>query len=341
MKTFYRFLLFMSILILNTAVEAETPKKTVVRAAIDIGMGGPKLRIAEVDLQSNKVIKTIHSQRFFINFYDNRNAENNLSVEIMQTGLKALQEAVNVANTFHPDGIVAIATESLRAASNGAYFANEMEHATGIKIHIVDQIMEGKLAFQAILSKMDIPLQDLVVWDIGGGSMQFVFAAQDGSHHVECRKEGAGGFKDYIIEKIQLRNLSDVVSPNPMSCQDIIYATTYAREMSLNVNPRLKEKVTSSSIKVVGAGSIFEFSIAGKFNGRASFSIEQLTAVVKEIANKTDADFGGEGYALCEGSNSILVLGFMQGLKIKEMQIVNVNNADGALIYGPFWKEIK
>jgi hypothetical protein len=38
-----------------------------------------------------------------------------------------------------------------------------------------------------------------------------------------------------------------------------------------------------------------------------------------------------------EVSNAILALGFMEGLQIDEMQIIHVNNADGALIYQPFW----
>jgi len=35
---------------------------TTIRAAIDIGMGGPKLQIAEVDTVTNKIVKTIHTQ---------------------------------------------------------------------------------------------------------------------------------------------------------------------------------------------------------------------------------------------------------------------------------------
>lgn len=34
----------------------------------------------------------------------------------------------------------------------------------------------------------------------------------------------------------------------------------------------------------------------------------------------------------------ILAFGFMQGLGIKQMEIINVNNADGAMVYEPFWK---
>jgi hypothetical protein len=50
-----------------------------------------------------------------------------------------------------------------------------------------------------------------------------------------------------------------------------------------------------------------------------------------------DADLGGGDYVYCEDSKGILVLGYMQTLKIQQMQIINVNNADGGMICEPFW----
>lgn len=72
---------------------------------------------------------------------------------------------------------------------------------------------------------------------------------------------------------------------------------------------------------------------------KAPFSVDELAAVVQAFEGKTDADFGGGDYAFCEGSTSILSLGLMQGLNIDKMQVVNVNNADGALTYQNFWEE--
>ena len=75
--------------------------------------------------------------------------------------------------------------------------------------------------------------------------------------------------------------------------------------------------------------------------GKNQFSITDLEAVVHSLPGKTDADLGGGDYAFVEGSNTVFVLGFMQNLNIGKMHIINVNNADGAMIYEPFWKEAK
>ncbi|MBA2727998.1 MAG: hypothetical protein H0U49_07485 [Parachlamydiaceae bacterium] len=93
-----------------------------------------------------------------------------------------------------------------------------------------------------------------------------------------------------------------------------------------------------STTAVVGAGSVFGFGIAEMLGNKNPFTIEDLTMVVQALAGKTYSDLGGGDYAFCEGSNAILILGFMQTLNIKQMQIINVNNADGAMIYEPFWE---
>jgi exopolyphosphatase / guanosine-5'-triphosphate,3'-diphosphate pyrophosphatase len=331
--------IFLSLLLLCFNLSATTQNDRVIRAAIDIGMGGPKLQVAEIDTKTNKIVKMLHTQRYFVNFYDSisKNANNHLSSEVMAEGRKAFKDAIDTAHSFDTDGIVAIATASFRSAANGEQFADEIQNETGVKVHIVDQNLEGKLAFQAILSKTDINPENLVVWDVGGGSIQFVAMAPDGSCLVDCGKEGVGVFTDYIIESIQHRNIEKFASPNPMSAEDINQATSYARNLSKKVEGVFKEKITHPTTSIVGAGSVFGYGIAKMLN-RNSFTIEDLAVVIEDLAGKTDADLGGGDYAFCEGTNAILVLGFMQTLNIQQMQIINVNNADGALIYESFWQ---
>jgi exopolyphosphatase/guanosine-5'-triphosphate,3'-diphosphate pyrophosphatase len=331
--------LLLSVLLLCSNLSATSSNDRIIRAAIDIGMGGPKLQVAEIDTKTNKIVKIKHTQRYFVNFYDSisKSANNHLSFEVMEEGRRAFKEAVDVARSFTPDGIIAIATASFRHAANGAQFANEIQNETGIKVHIVDQNLEGKLAFQAILSKTDVDAEDLVVWDVGAGSIQFIAMASDGSYLVDCGKEGVGAFRDYIVENIQHRNVKEFASPNPMSAEDITHATAHARNLSKKVDRVFKEKINRPTTAIVGAGSVFGFGIAEMLAKTPPFTIEDLTAVVESLPGKTDADLGGGDYAFCQGSNAILVLGFMQTLNIQQMQIINVNNADGALIYEPFW----
>lgn len=330
--------LFLSIFLFTGHLLADTIRNThVIRAAIDIGMGGPKLQIAEVDLET-KIVKMLHTQRYFVNFYDG-SKNNNLSSEIMTQGLEAFKKAICVAHSFKVDGITAIATASFRLASNGIEFANTIEEETGVKVHIVDQSLEGKLAFQAVLSKVDVDAANLVVWDIGGGSIQFTGLATDGSFLVDCGTEGSGAFNDYIIGCIQGHDLTERKTPNPMSISEIFQAEIYAENLSQRINQVFKEKISHPDTKVIGVGSVFGYGITTMVAGKNPFCLEDIATIVYGLTGKTDADLGGGEFAFCEGSNTILTFGFMKGLGINQVHIINVNNADGALLYEPFWKE--
>lgn len=323
----------------NLAAAIEDPH--VVRAAIDIGMGGPKLQVAEVDPQTHKIVKVLHTERYYVNFYEgiSQNGDSQFSPEMRAQGVKAVKQAVDKANSFGADRIVAIATASFRAAVNGDKLADEIQNATGIQVHIVDQDLEGKLAFQAALSKLNNATEHLVVWDIGGGSVQFIRVMSDGTYLVDGQETGVGAFKDYIIENIQHRNTKEITSPNPMSVEDIAPSISYARCLSNEIDQDLKEKISHPTTTVVGVGSVFGYGIRGVLGGKTQFSIDDLAAFVQSLPGKTDVDLGGGDYAHVEGSNAIFVLGFMQNLKIDKMHLINVNNADGALIYEPFGKE--
>lgn len=321
-------------------LSAPTQNPNVIRAAIDIGMGGPKLQVAAVDPKTNKIVKMLHTQRYFVNFYEgiSQSSDNQLTPEIMAQGLQAFKDAVDMANSFEADGIVAIATAAFRAAANGDKFAEEIQNATGIQVHIVDQNLEGKLAFQAALSRLNVDAEHLVAWDIGGGSMQFVSRMSDGTYLVDGCEKGVGAFKDFIIENIQHRNVKEIASPNPMSAKDIAQAVSYASRLSNEVDKALRDKISHSTTTVVGVGSVFGYGIHGMVSGKNLFSIDDLAAVVRALPGKSDADLGGGDFAFVEGSNTIFVLGFMQSLHIGQMHIINVNNADGAIVYEPFWQ---
>ncbi|HUD01871.1 MAG TPA: hypothetical protein VMR37_06055 [Rhabdochlamydiaceae bacterium] len=324
----------MSVMIGSTLI-AATKSPIAVRAAIDMGTGGPKLQVAEVNLETGKIVRILHAERFFVNFYDSLAKSPMLSREVKAQGHEAFQKAVVKAKTFNPEGIVAVATAVFRHAANGLEFAQEIQEKSGIKVHVIDQKLEGELPFMAVLAKTEADPEDLLVWDIGGGSTQFVGKA-GGKCHIDGSKEGSGPFKEYIIEKIKGRSLHECKSPNPLSAEDVSQAKAYARSLADKVDQAFKAMIKHPTRKVVGVGSVFGVGIA-KAVDTTSFTREELSAVVNRMINKTDEELGGGDFACVEASNAILALGFMEGLQIDEMQIIHVNNADGALIYQPFW----
>ncbi len=332
-----KLVIFILSVIIGSAWAAAAQNPIVVRAAIDVGTGGPKLRVGEVNLETGKIVKILHTEQFFVNFHESLAKSPIFSEEVKARGHEAFQQAVTKAKKFNPEDIIAVATAAFRDATNGLEFAQEIQEKNGIKVHVIDQKLEGELPFMAVLAKTNAKSEDLLIWDIGGRSTQFVSKGAQGFCHVDGRNEGSGLFKDYIIEKIQGLSIHECYSPNPLSAEDVNQAKAYARSLAEKGDQAFKAKIQQSTLTVVGVGPVFGNGIA-KSVGKTTFSREELSAVVQAMINKPDEELGGDDFACVEASNAILALGYMEGLQIEEIQIIHVNNADGALIYEPFWR---
>ena len=317
---------------------AEATEGCVIRAAIDIGSGGPKLTVAEVDTVSNKIIKVVHTEQYVVNFYDSIQADNRLSEAIMSKGIDAIKSALGTASIWAAESSKGIATAAFRKAVNGEEYAQAIYEETGLTVHIIDSQLEGILAFEAAKDLVNIPSEHLVVWDVGGGSTQWV--AKHGEEYIlDYWNEGAGAFRNYIIETVQGHSFQEVKTPNPLASDDILKGLEAAYVDSQRMGPLFREKLKDTQTVVVGVGGAMSGLSQCIMKGQNAYTIDELAQRVEEIAGLTDEDFGGR-YPSVEGSSAILVLGYMQGLEISHLQTVDVNNAHGALVYEPFWQKL-
>lgn len=312
----------------------------VIRAAIDIGSGGPKLRVAKVDLARSKIVEILHAQHYPVIFQESltQSEDRILSLEIMQQGLIAIQQAIALAKSYGANEIVLIGASVFRNAVNGEFFANFIHSETSHQVHILDQDSEAKLAFQATLARTNIDAENLIVWDIGGGSTQLICRETEDAYMIDKSIEGSGHFRDWVIEVIQHQNSKECRSPNPLSAGHANLAEAYAYLLSSKVDQVFRSRMLNPSIEVVGVGSVFGRGFSRLMDGKSPVTIEDLTAAVNRLIDKTDADLGGGDFACVEVSNVLLALGLMKGFGVAQIYLLDINNADGALVYPPFWE---
>lgn len=96
--------------------------------------------------------------------------------------------------------------------------------------------------------------------------------------------------------------------------------------------------MSNPKTKVIGIGNIFAYGIHPLVDKKSVFSQKELLKKVELLRGKTDLDIGNHPYVNVAVTNAVLVLGFMQILGIHQMGILDVNNADGALLYPAFWE---
>ena len=323
-----------------TTPSQTTEKVKVIRAALDIGSGATKLRVAEVDLKTNKIEKILVNESYSVQYQENlsKSENNTFNEQVMQAGVDAIKKGVDVAKKYNAEKVVAVATASFRKASNSQDLINRIYKETGVKVYVIDQDLEGKLAFNAVMAQENYQPQDLIVWDIGGGSLQLTGLGKNGQYQIYRGDTASINFKNIVIENVQHKNSSEVGTPNPISAKEIEHSSAYARDIAQKVDRVFKDRIQEPQVQVVGVGNIFANNLYESLGHKKSFTQEELRKAILTFADKNDQQIGGGDYANVHVSNLILVLGYMETLGINRMEIVDVNNADGAMLYPDFWR---
>lgn len=330
----------MTIMICLPLLCFATENETIIRAAVDIGSGATKLKVAEVNLKTHKIEKVLVNQSFPVQYQEEleKSKDGKFNESVMNEGMEALKKCKEIALKEGAQKVVGVATASFRKATNAEEFIKRVHQETGIKIHIIDQHLEGVLGFEATTASAKCKPQDVVVWDIGGGSFQFTTLSEKGELLVYRGLDASIPFKNHVIKQIKKEDPEHVGTPNPLNRDQLKDAGVSARQISTKVDTLFKEKIRNSQTKVIGIGNIFAYGIYPLVEKKDSFTMKELYEKVLKLEGKTDQDLGGGAYVNVGVTNPILVLGFMQTLGIHQMDIMDINNADGALVYSKFWE---
>jgi hypothetical protein len=130
------------------------------RASIDMGSGATKLMVADVDVRTNRIVRTLYGSERLCSYSlaSKQTPDGSLTDEVMEIGMRVLLELRRIARDLMAPGslppdtavvpeIAAIATEVFRKAPNGAAFLARVHAETGIRVHPVTQSMEAELGF--------------------------------------------------------------------------------------------------------------------------------------------------------------------------------------------------
>lgn len=308
------------------------------RAAFDIGSGTTKMKVAKVNKCKQEIIEMLLEVDSKVPYKESlkNNPDNRLDDEVVSLGSKTLIEMKEQAKKFNPESYIGVATSAFRTANNGERAARTLEAKSGITVKVIDQATEGKLGFAAAVDLVEAPITNIVVWDIGGGSMQIT--TMNDSYQVEMYsgKVASVSFKNHIIENVQFKDIDNVKTPNPMSSADYNLARRDAFAIgALTVSRKIRDKLLKDDTVVIGIGGVHFYSIAGNVSSNSYYTKEQVNNKIAENLGKTDDEIGGE-YAATDLSNLVLVKGFMDALQIESVQVGNINMATGLLIAPKF-----
>jgi exopolyphosphatase/guanosine-5'-triphosphate,3'-diphosphate pyrophosphatase len=141
-------------------------------AALDLGTNNCRLLVARPDGENFSVIDAFSRS---VRLGEGVEHSNSLDEAAQQRALKALHICANKMRQHQVSEARIIATEACRRASNGAAFIRRVARETGLQMEVITAEEEARLAVAGCAPLIDPDCDQLLVFDIGGGSTELIW----------------------------------------------------------------------------------------------------------------------------------------------------------------------
>ncbi|KAA0256907.1 Ppx/GppA family phosphatase [Deferribacter autotrophicus] len=196
-------------------------------AGIDIGTNTIRLIIA--DIKDSKIDRIIYQDRKITRLGEGIIHTNELDEQAILRTILALKTFKETIDHFFINKYYAVATSAVREAKNGNKFI-KLCNEIGLNVDIIDGNEEAKLIYLGVTSSLDIDNKNPLIFDIGGGSTEFILNKDDKINYKSI-KLGVVKLADEI-------NFFDIIT------DEVIEKTNSIIENKLNEIPFLKEADT-------------------------------------------------------------------------------------------------
>ena len=164
-------------------------------AIIDLGTNTFHLLIAKV---GESTLEVLHKEKRSVKIGEGGINQGIISSSAEQRALDALAGFKKTMDQHQVNQSYAFATSAFRNAINGQQLAQKVKQHTGISISIISGEQEAQYIFQGVQHALDIGLQDALIMDIGGGSVEFIIANQNEVRWKESFEIGAQRLMDHF-----------------------------------------------------------------------------------------------------------------------------------------------
>ncbi len=325
------------------------------RGAIDIGSGSTKAFAAIVDVCTNpkRIAHKLFDEKTKISFGEalEKSEDGKIPADVMTDASAKIATLAEAMSKEKLESITLVATAAFRKAKNGREVGTAISEATKVRlkgktsldpktldVQILTQENEAEIGAQAALSNLPPLLtgevsRPIVVWDIGGGSMQMLAV---GESHESFRGELASvTFKNRVIQEIQKKDPKVQLTPNPLG-KSAKKAVTMARvHAKANVGKAMKDLAPKA--RWVGVGGVLAISVQKQVEREGitshsanRFSEKALAQALDKRSLRNDDEIESE-YRTTEITNLALVLGYMQELKIDQVETVEASLTQGLI----------
>lgn len=157
-------------------------------ASIDIGTNTFRLLISDLNNEGELHQKVI--RREITRLGGGFTATGGLTEDSMARGIATLSAFSELLRIHKVGEVRAVATSVVRDAPNGREFVRRVKEKTGLDVEVIGGDEEALLALKGVLSCITVKTSDALVFDIGGGSTEYILSSLGNPVYSESLKLG-------------------------------------------------------------------------------------------------------------------------------------------------------
>lgn len=157
-------------------------------AVIDLGTNTVRLLIA--DVRAHGAWTTVHTEQQVTRVGEGLRLTGELREPPMARTCAAVASYVTRSRAAGASTVRIVATSAVREARNGDAFAARIARETGERVDVISGEEEARLTLRGLRRGLPIDVTDLVAFDIGGGSTEYVLARGGALRHAVSLRLG-------------------------------------------------------------------------------------------------------------------------------------------------------
>jgi exopolyphosphatase/guanosine-5'-triphosphate,3'-diphosphate pyrophosphatase len=146
-------------------------------AILDIGTNSMKYLLA--DCEDNN-INVLREELNISRLGEGLQETGVIPYDVMDRNLQAIKEFSQISEENEVNTFYVFSTAVLRRAENAETFIQLVLKETGIPIQVISVEEEANLAYEAVVGRLKHEDDDYMIFDIGGGSTEFIVSGVDG-----------------------------------------------------------------------------------------------------------------------------------------------------------------
>ncbi len=164
-----------------------------------------------------------------------------LDEKAMEAGITTLKHFLVLASQHgvKQESIIAFATSAIREAKNRDVFLQRVRDETGIKIKVVSGLEEAQFIYYGVRRAVRLSTEPELIFDIGGGSVEFIIADHQKIFLLESRKVGVARMLERFIT-------TDPIADKELSLLEQFFAAELFSSAEKSRELNIKRAIASS-----------------------------------------------------------------------------------------------